>query len=356
MADSPKRWGFVCAYCFLEVGDYSAVRFSHRGEPVVYSDMLAASHVMACPSFQDRRAYYKCLACYENHQDLDFPSASAFEKHMQTHPGYSFVKNESEVSEATRNKIEYYVLKPELEELMAAAADDGADGYSDEPVLRVATHAVDISPISSPELSTRQSTAKPAGVAARGLSLPVDAIHAIRTPVPVRAVGAELPTNPYSGRSVPSEMQADQDGPAEMSADNFPGMPSFYGSPTNFATQPAAAYDGRPEPETLWPRVAAGQGTAPEDANLSRSPVPLAVRPSDVERTPSRGSTTSLSAQAQAAMPRTATQPVAHTQEKLQQGQRLSSMNSRPGYSTQNSLGNKEASGKKGFRDRLFNN
>jgi hypothetical protein len=138
-----KTLGFVCGYCFLEVADYNAVRFSTHGQPVVYADLMAASHVVACASFADRQAHYKCLACFENYLDVDLPSASALEKHMEQHPDFSFVKNEPEVVQATKEKIRYWVLQPSIELQPVVDSSDG-NTPSDE-----------VSPLGTPEMTPR---------------------------------------------------------------------------------------------------------------------------------------------------------------------------------------------------------
>ncbi|KAK4095863.1 hypothetical protein N658DRAFT_81720 [Parathielavia hyrcaniae] len=99
--------------------------------------MLAASHVVACASFSDRRAYYKCLTCYATHKDVNFPSASALEKHMERHPGYSFVRNEPAVIKATQEQIQLHVLVPRPNVWIPTTVDKNVD--------------VDVSPPSSPE-------------------------------------------------------------------------------------------------------------------------------------------------------------------------------------------------------------
>ena len=75
--------GFTCKYCSLEVGDY---RMRSSGKTAVSTRLLAASHVVSCPSFVDRRAAYKCLPCHAKHFDIDFPSATALERHLNKHP------------------------------------------------------------------------------------------------------------------------------------------------------------------------------------------------------------------------------------------------------------------------------
>lgn len=210
---TPLRWGFICQHCFLEVADYSAVRFSQDGEPVVYSEMLAACHVMACASFDNRRAYYKCLACFGLRKDVNFSSASALEKHMETHPDYSFLRNEAEVVEATRTNIRYYVLEPDHKPRIppSVVPTEQASPWYD---------AQEVSPISSPEttpwdddlaetpigppLTPQSSHATTAGPA---IATPVRPSTPVMPPAPVSAVPVQTPKppTPSTPRTKPQE-------------------------------------------------------------------------------------------------------------------------------------------------------
>ena len=87
-ARSPSRngWGYICECCGLEVGYYPAARISSTGKALDSSILLTASHLIAFKSIKERRAFYRCLQCYKNRELIDFPSALAFEKHMEKHP------------------------------------------------------------------------------------------------------------------------------------------------------------------------------------------------------------------------------------------------------------------------------
>ncbi|RYP48609.1 hypothetical protein DL768_005529 [Monosporascus sp. mg162] len=245
--DSPQRWGFICTYCFLEVADYAAVRFSNRGEPVVYSDMLAASHVIACASFKDRRAYYKCLACYENHKDLDFPSASTFERHMQNHPDYSFIKNERGVSEETRKKIEYYVLEPKPEVLSVNEDGGNADGNFEKSTSGEKVKDSNISRISSsPDISARDLVEKPVEAAAHGQSLHVNTNN---TPDPSSSqttASSQRPYQPhgYDGHSIQEAPYSSQFTAGQALPAGDPFLPHGISSSAPPSIQPS--YDDRP--------------------------------------------------------------------------------------------------------------
>ncbi|KAH7303101.1 hypothetical protein B0I35DRAFT_194982 [Stachybotrys elegans] len=354
--DNAKQWGFVCKYCFLEVGDYNAVRFSRRGEPVIYSDMLAASHVIACPSFADRRAYYKCLACYANHKDLDFPSASAFEKHMQSHPGYSFIRNEKKASDETKEKIEqYFILESKVEGLPGTetntTADDNLERYASEEGVK----ASDVSPISSPELKSQEVMEKRARAAPQEPKLQG---HPIKPPAAPLAPGFELPSEPYHDRNIPLEMPGEQAvnslaDAAEMSADNLHGMPSFYGPSGPYSQQQQSLpYRGDPYgvDSRAAPRYQQNMVQDPYTLHGISSSAPPTIRPSDAERAPSCGLIAPPALQPQ--VQRMHTQPPTNSGERMNQGQRGHS--TAQGQSNYPSLSTKESSGSR--LKNLFNN
>ncbi|KAK0747206.1 hypothetical protein B0T18DRAFT_413310 [Schizothecium vesticola] len=207
-----KTLGFVCGYCFLEVADYNAVRFSTNGQPVVYADLMAASHVVACASFADRRAHYKCLACFDNYLDVDLPSASALEKHMEQHPGFSFVKNESKVVQATNEKIRYWVLQPSIE--LQPFVDSGNGNTPETP-------SDEVSPLGTPEMAPKVVDDE------RGGDRPGPRRHPLaeRSPVPAPA-----------DSSSPGVYNAGNSSPAQ-----FPGT-------TNINTRPPTSAPPLPPP------------------------------------------------------------------------------------------------------------
>lgn len=84
------RWGFICQHCNLEVGDYKALRMKADGTVLEISDLLAASHLMAC-DLKDMRAFYRCLACHLDQRKVDFATATELEKHMDEHADFSFL-------------------------------------------------------------------------------------------------------------------------------------------------------------------------------------------------------------------------------------------------------------------------
>lgn len=105
----PKRWGFTCKYCFLEVGKYCAIRVSHNGQPAVDFDMLAASHSPTCKSFVDRRAYYKCIPCHKLDMETGFSSATDLEIHSRRHAGHEFINYEKATVDSTSAQMERYI-------------------------------------------------------------------------------------------------------------------------------------------------------------------------------------------------------------------------------------------------------
>jgi hypothetical protein len=109
-ARSPSKtgWGYICECCGLEVGYYPAARISSTGKALDSSILLTASHLIAFKSIKERRAFYRCLQCYKNRELIDFPSALAFEKHMEKHPEFTLMKKQDEVQ-----KLRYMVARQE---------------------------------------------------------------------------------------------------------------------------------------------------------------------------------------------------------------------------------------------------
>lgn len=134
---SPQCWGFICKYCYLEVGVYSAVRLLLNGQPAMDSDMLAASHAPACKSFADRKAYYKCIPCYQEYKYVGFVSAIEFEKHSRTHLGHEFINKRKDAVELAKKQIDEYILAPETTESIVVSDEDDAG-------------PTEVSPLSSP--------------------------------------------------------------------------------------------------------------------------------------------------------------------------------------------------------------
>jgi hypothetical protein len=74
-------WGIICSKCSLEVGMYPGIRV-FGGKASVSLTSVFASHLIACRSLKDRRAFYRCLACLNGRQQADFTSAFALEAHI----------------------------------------------------------------------------------------------------------------------------------------------------------------------------------------------------------------------------------------------------------------------------------
>ncbi|KAK1848337.1 hypothetical protein CCHR01_09033 [Colletotrichum chrysophilum] len=83
-------WGFICQHCNLEVGDYKSLRMKADGTVLEISDLLAASHLMAC-DLKDMRAFYRCLACHLDQRKVDFATSTELEKHTDEHADFSFL-------------------------------------------------------------------------------------------------------------------------------------------------------------------------------------------------------------------------------------------------------------------------
>lgn len=113
-ASSKSGWGYICKFCKLEVGYYPAIRLTSDGKALESSKLLTASHLVACKSLLDHRAFYRCLACYMQHKIVEFPSALAFEKHMERHIGFTILQK-SEEDRLTKR------LQSKEDELMSSA-------------------------------------------------------------------------------------------------------------------------------------------------------------------------------------------------------------------------------------------
>jgi hypothetical protein len=103
-APSKSGWGYICKFCRLEVGYYPAVRLTVDGKALESSKLLTASHLVACKSLLDHRAFYRCLACFKRNKIIEFPSAMAFEKHMEQHFGFTLLQKSEEDRLAERVK------------------------------------------------------------------------------------------------------------------------------------------------------------------------------------------------------------------------------------------------------------
>ena len=120
-------WGYICNTCGLEVGYYRAVRISSTGQALDTSLLLTASHLNAC-KWRERHAFYRCLACYKNRKIVDYPSAVAFEKHMEEHPDFTMMneKDEDQVVSLLTQKEEEFLrgVQPAIEETEGTTLDE----------------------------------------------------------------------------------------------------------------------------------------------------------------------------------------------------------------------------------------
>lgn len=120
-------WGYICNTCGLEVGYYRAVRISSTGQVLDTSLLLTASYLNAC-KWRERRAFYRCLACYKNRKIVDYPSAVAFEKHMEEHPDFTMMNEKDEdqvVGLLTRKEGEFLRgVQPVVEETEGTTLDE----------------------------------------------------------------------------------------------------------------------------------------------------------------------------------------------------------------------------------------
>ena len=70
---------FICKSCYLEISDFQSKASSYAAEDW---SLLASCHVLACPSLKDRRAAYRCFACFALGLNVIEPSAAAIREHL----------------------------------------------------------------------------------------------------------------------------------------------------------------------------------------------------------------------------------------------------------------------------------
>jgi hypothetical protein len=70
---------FICTHCYLEISDFQSNASNYQAEDW---SLLASCHVLACSSLKDRRAAYRCFACFARGYDVIEPSAAAIRAHL----------------------------------------------------------------------------------------------------------------------------------------------------------------------------------------------------------------------------------------------------------------------------------
>ena len=70
---------FICTHCYLEISDFQSNASNYEAEDW---SLLASCHVLACSSLKDRRAAYRCFACFARGHDVIEPSAAAIRAHL----------------------------------------------------------------------------------------------------------------------------------------------------------------------------------------------------------------------------------------------------------------------------------
>ncbi|KAG4439318.1 hypothetical protein IFR05_005193 [Cadophora sp. M221] len=157
--------GFTCKYCSLEVGDY---RMRSSKKTAVSTRLLAASHVVSCPSFMDRRAAYKCLPCHAKHFDIDFPSATALERHLKKHPNTKQLRDveEKDIMEELNIDPEELGLQPDTDDVEKGASllcpPDSAKLSKSEPSAAYPRTPRKVAPADAVSINSVEGTLKPA--------------------------------------------------------------------------------------------------------------------------------------------------------------------------------------------------
>lgn len=108
----------ICNHCHLEVANYPTKRLSKQGKAVESSNMWLASHLVACKSFSERRAFYRCLAClFERREVANFESARDLERHLRVHPDFVYIpRGKEEEAEAELQKTIERAIHEEVPE------------------------------------------------------------------------------------------------------------------------------------------------------------------------------------------------------------------------------------------------
>jgi hypothetical protein len=70
---------FICTHCYLEISDFQSNASNYEAEDW---SLLASCHVLACSSLKDRRAAYRCFACFARGHNVIEPSAAAIRAHL----------------------------------------------------------------------------------------------------------------------------------------------------------------------------------------------------------------------------------------------------------------------------------
>jgi hypothetical protein len=70
---------FICKHCYLEISDFQSNASNYAAEDW---SLLASCHVLACSSLKDRRAAYRCFACFAHGYNAIEPSAAAIREHL----------------------------------------------------------------------------------------------------------------------------------------------------------------------------------------------------------------------------------------------------------------------------------
>ncbi|KAK5058588.1 hypothetical protein LTR84_010851 [Exophiala bonariae] len=79
LAQPDSQLAKVCKFCYLEVSDYRSKAVRHTDQDW---SALASCHVLACSSFKDRRAAYRCFGCYISGVSKIHTSAAAMLDHL----------------------------------------------------------------------------------------------------------------------------------------------------------------------------------------------------------------------------------------------------------------------------------
>jgi hypothetical protein len=185
LAQPTSQLDKVCKFCYLEISDYRSKAVHQADEDW---SALASCHVLACSSFKDRRAAYRCFGCYISGVSKVHTSAAAMLDHIATCEEFTEKRTRSQMPPKT------------------TAAGHGrypsrlAQSYSDSSASSApATPSTDSAHSPAPKPSKPRSQAPPP-------SNPIPLPTRNPPPVPPTEAGPAYPPRPeapHSSRSIP---------------------------------------------------------------------------------------------------------------------------------------------------------
>jgi hypothetical protein len=197
----------VCKFCYLEVSDYRSNAVRHTDEDW---SALASCHVLACSSFKDRRAAYRCFGCYVSGVSKIHTSAAAMLDHIATCEEFTEKRTRSQTPPKTTT-AGHGVLPSRY-----------AQSYSDSPASSA--------PSTPSTNGTHSTTPPPSKLLSQAPPLSTQIPLPMREPPPVPSTEAgsaypPRPEAPHSVKSIPGTFPMAE--PIENPNQAPPAAPTF---------------------------------------------------------------------------------------------------------------------------------